>query len=181
MRAWKALLATFFISASSYAGATVITYDVTQLDAATHTWQYDFTVSNDTLSSDLGEFAVFFDVNLYSNLALVASPPGWDSLLVQPDPLLPDDGFLDSLALGAGIAPGGSLGGFSVSFVFAGAGAPGAQAFSIYDANFNSIDAGRTSSPVNGTVPEPATMLLFALALASLLAGMRSRTAKPGT
>ncbi|NNF15749.1 MAG: hypothetical protein HKN70_03325, partial [Gammaproteobacteria bacterium] len=108
------------------ASATMMDFTATSLGG--DTWRYDYSVTNDTLGVDIDEFTIYFDHNFYANLSTVAdAPPGWDSIVIQPDPGLPDDGFYDSLALIAGIAPGETLSGFSVTVDYFGAGLPGAQ------------------------------------------------------
>lgn len=178
MTMWKTLAAASLLLASSYAGATTISYDVNETDASTHTWQYDFTINNDTLNSELVEFSIYFELDQASNLQLIASPGSWDSLLIQPDPLLPDHGFLDSIPVGPGLAPGAALSGFSVAFVFLGNGIPGAQDFDVFDADFNLIESGRTRANGVASVAEPGSVLLLGLAL--LMLGARGKGARTG-
>ena len=157
--------------------ATVIEYEATSLGG--NTWEYVYTVENDSLAVDIENFAVFFDLGLYENLAVGSSTPAdWDPLVLQPDPLLPDDGLYDALALVVGIAPGDSLGGFAVQFDFLGSSAPGDQFFEVFDVNFNVLDSGFTEEAETDTtdpsVPSPGTLLLIALGLLGLRTVRRS-------
>jgi len=150
--------------------ATTVTYDA--MNIAGNTWQYTYNVTNDTLGQDIGEFTIFFDVNLYQNLTSAIAPVDWDPLVIQPDPVLPDDGFYDALALVAGLPSGNSLTGFSVVFDFLGAGTPGDQTFSVIDPiTFATLDSGFTQATA---VPVPAAFWLFGSGLLGLLgAGTR--------
>lgn len=145
--------------------ATLITYAVQNVGG--NTWQYNYQVENNTLNVAIEEFSIYFDVGLYQNLTLATAPSGWDPLLIQPDPLLPDAGFYDALALISGIAPLDSLSGFGVQFDFLGVGTPGPQTFEILDPlTFLVLDSGLTQVAGNGTVAEPLTGWLL---LAGLL------------
>ena len=84
----------------------------------------------------------------------------WDELVVQPDPILTDDGFYDALATGDGIAQGASFAGFTAQFDWLGTGEPGAQLFEIIDPDtFETIYSGQT-------VPEPTALTLLMLGAA---------------
>jgi hypothetical protein len=152
-------------------------YFITSLGGSS--WRYDYKVTNDSLTVDVEEFTIFFDYNHFSNLVVVSSPADWDSLVIQPDQVLPSDGFFDSLALIVGLAPGESVGGFSVSFTFAGVGTPGSQPFDIVDPEtFAVLFSGVTAlavQPPNG-VPEPGSLPLLLLAgLFAVAARLRGR------
>lgn len=154
------------ITLGSTSDATTIAYDLTNV--AGNTWQYDFTVSNDSLPGAIDEFTVFFDRTLFDNLQAGSQPADWDPLVVQPDPSIPADGFFDVLALAGGIDPGSTLGGFQVLVDFLGTSTPGNPDFTIVDPNnyfAPPIDQGVTRSTQAAQVPEPGTLALFAAAL----------------
>jgi hypothetical protein len=167
-----ALLIALVIAGGPAHAASII-YAATPLGGAS--WRYDYLVANDSLAQTIDEITVYFDVGLHENLAVAESPAGWDSLVVQPDAGLPDDGFLDALALDAGIAPGGFLGGFAVTFTWLGTGEPGAQLFEVVDPNeFTVIEAGMTAP-----VPLPGAAALLGTAM--LLAVTRRRPRARGS
>ena len=87
----NAILITALLLASAQASATLIEYDATNIGG--NRWQYDYTVTNDTLAFAIEEFTIFFDEDSYANLAVSASPAGWDSLVAQPDSTLMVPGF----------------------------------------------------------------------------------------
>jgi len=172
------LLAAFVaaVCCCAPAGATVITYEATHLSG--DSWRYDYSLANDSLSAPLDEFTLFFDRDLYANLTDLIGPAGWDGLIAQPDPLLPDDGFIDFLALDGGLAAGDSLGGFSVVFDWLGLDVPGSQPFDILDSlTFTVVDSGLTTlrAAAPTSVPEPATFGLLAFALAGACVARRRR------
>ena len=113
------LTACVFLSS---ARAAVITYDVAPVSG--NSWMYSYEVTNDG-PNPIEEFSIFFDLDLYSNLSVASTAGGWDSIVLQPDLNLPDDGIFDALAdLGSALAPGLSVGGFSVRFDFLGKALP---------------------------------------------------------
>lgn len=132
---------------ASWAHAASVTFTVTPLGGTN--WRYDYVVTNDTLPVPIEEFTIYFAPDRYSNLAAGATP-GWDILVVQPDPLIPDDGFYDGLVDGlvmspVGIVPGSSQMGCSVTFRYFGTGSPGAQPFEVVDPRtFQTVFAGMT-------------------------------------
>lgn len=148
---------------SLQSAAATITYDVTSITG--NTWEYNYTVNNNTLGFNIEEFTVYFDFGVYENLSLITAPATWDPLLVEPDNFFSNDGSYDALALNAGIAPGYSLGIFSVRFDYLGAGTPGSQYFEIVNSStFDVLDSGRTSP-----VPIPAAVWLFGSGLLGLI------------
>jgi len=155
-------------SFAATANATKIDYTLDHLSG--NTYQYNYTFVNDTLGFDLDAFSVYFDVALYENLAVTASPADWDSIVIQPDTGLPADGLFDTLALGLLLAPGDSLGVFSASFDWLGGSVgPGDQFFELYDVNFDLIDSGMTTlAGGSQTVPEPSSILVLFLGLVLL-------------
>lgn len=162
--------------AAQPASATVIEYEATNI--AGSEWRYDYSVTNDGVDP-IDEFTIFFELGLFENLLVAASPAGWDSIVVQPDPLLEDDGFFDALALDGPLAPGGSVLGFSVTFNWLGAGAPGAQPWDVVDPlTIETLQSGRTVPRARPTeVPEPGSLALLGLGLLSLGVTLRRKIA----
>jgi hypothetical protein len=146
---FSALLLTALTAQSS-----PVTYDLTNVGG--DVWRYDYSVENVGLSIEISEITVYFDQTLFSDLALVSVPLGWDGLVVQPDPNLPSDGFFDALALAGGIPSGLQLAGFAASARFNGVGIPGNQRFELYDADFHILAAGQTTP-----IPEPSPLMLM--------------------
>jgi hypothetical protein len=172
-----ALMAALGLAAP--ASATSIGYDLTLV--AGNTWQYDFTIGNDSLGVPIDEFTLFFDLGSFSNLVVTASPAGWDPLVAQPDPGLPQDGFVDWLALLGGVAPGDTLSGFQLQVDFSGPAQPGAPLFTVVDPNtFDTLDRGVTASNA-APIPEPGTVALVLLAMLALAARALARRPAVGS
>ena len=133
-------------------------------------WFADFVVTGDGSPPVIRGFTIYFPDTSFAGLALGSSPASWDTLIVQPDTALHSAGFLDSLALGSGIATGASLGGFEVAFNYLGGGTPPALSFDINDANFQPVFSGVTVA----AVPEPQIAWLMLLGLGAI-AGNRVR------
>ncbi|MBE3024495.1 hypothetical protein IMS62_07385 [Janthinobacterium sp. GW458P] len=166
----KHALLALLLCAMSAAHATSIGYAASSLGGTQ--WRYDYTVSNTSLAVPIEEFTLFFSVGQYARLRNVSTAPGWDVLLVQPDPAIPASGYVDALALAGGIVPGGAATGFSVTFDYLGAGSPGAQPFTILDpVSFIELDSGSTQ-PAAVAVPSTPWLLLAGILA---LAGLRRR------
>jgi PEP-CTERM motif len=156
--------------------ATTVRYDLSLVSGTT--WQYNFSVTNDSLATSIDEFTIFFDQTLFSNLLLVSAPVGWDPLAIQPDPGLPQDGYFDWLALSTGIGQGQSLGSFRVRVNYGGNGAPGSSLFNVIDPKtFQTLDEGFTTATVTA-IPEPSTIALMTSGLLFTLLRGRSRAAR---
>ena len=128
-------------------------------------WAVDFIVTGDGTPAVINDFTIYFPETSFAALSLASSPANWDSLVVQPDTALHSAGFLDSLALGAGIGNGTSVSGFGVKFSYLGSGNPPPLHFDINDANFHAIYSGLTSVTA---VPEPETAWLMLLGLGAI-------------
>lgn len=149
------------------ASAATISYQASHLGGTS--WEYSYTITNDTLGVALEEFTIFFAVGEYQNLAVTASPIDWDSVVIEPNDQLPDDGYFDALAQVAGIPAGASFGGFKVSFDFLGVGTPGSQPFEFVDPDtFAVLESGNTT-----VVPLPAAGWLLGTGVLALVAGRR--------
>ena len=144
------------------APATVITYDVANVSGSS--WRQDDSLTDDTLGSAPVGFSVYFDLGLFENLRSLCAPVAWDGFIAQPDPLLPDNGFIDLWGLHGGFAVDQTLGGFSVKLDWLGAGMRGSQLFDIINAtDLSFIDSGATTRAVvtrpttgGAPVPEPS-------------------------
>ena len=159
--------------------ATVISYDRTDLGGGS--WQYDYTVDNDSLGHSIFELTIYFEVGLYSNLVAHSEPDGWDPLVIQPgsfDGL--NDGFYDALSF-TGIDAGSSAGLFSVRFDWEGSvDNLAGQRFEIIDPedfveprDFSVLDEGITVA--SSVVPVPAAAWLFGSGLIGLIGYARRR------
>jgi hypothetical protein len=149
----------FFLTAvGSSVPKTEIRYQTSDLGSGR--WQYDYEVSNISLTVPIEEFTIWFDFGLYENLAVETPDPlasNWSEIVIQPEPVLQDDGYYDARALGLGIGIGQTVTGFAVSFDWLGADLPGPQFYEIINpVTYQRIDSG-------WTIPEPVTILLFGL------------------
>ncbi|AEG02521.1 hypothetical protein [Methylomonas methanica] len=161
MRLYFIILLSIF---TYHSEAASVTYQVDHI--AGNQWKYNYSIANDVLPGDIGEFTVFFALGSYENLIVGNTPVGWDSLVAAPDSALSADGFYDALALVSGISPNTTLSGFSVIFDYLLLGSPGQQHFEIINPiTFDILYSGNTELASNGTVPEPGDISLFAIGL----------------
>jgi hypothetical protein len=164
---------------SSQALPTTIEYEVLNLTPGQDLWQYNYFVSGTTFAANEG-FTIFFDYHNFSNLQnpQPTASPGWNAIVLQPDPNLPDNGAYDALAL---VSNPSLMTTFQVQFDWLGSGTPGSQPFTINQ--FNSagnlvavLETGNTVPvPVTSTVPEPGAGLLFITGIGALLLLRRAR------
>ena len=136
---------------------TDIYFSVTDLGLGQ--WEYTYDVHNLGLTDGIEEFTIWFDYGLYDNLAVSTpeTPPEWDQIVWQVEPVLGDPGGYDALATNLNIAMGTNLSGFSVTFDWLGIGEPDSQYYEIINSDtFATIEDGYTT-----LVPEPATLLLL--------------------
>jgi len=150
------VFAIFLTAIGSGAPKTEIRYQTSDLGLGR--WQYTYDVTNISLTVPIEEFTIWFDFGLYDNLAIETPDPpasNWSEIVIQPEPVLQDDGAYDAKALGPGIGIGQTVKGFAVSFDWMGdAVMPGSQFYEIIDpVTYQRIDSGYT-------VPEPASAVM---------------------
>ena len=122
-------------------------------------WSADFVVTGDGAPSVISDFTCIFPKLPLQRSRSGASPAGWDSLIVQPDTALHSPGFFDSLALGAGIGTGASVGGFdAVKFSFLGGGSSAPAALRHQRCEFPRRLLGPDDVTAVAAVPEPETV-----------------------
>ncbi len=137
-------------------------------------WEYSYVVSGLTLTANQG-FTIFFDLSLYT---LLQNPPpfvnaDFSLLVAQPDLALNSNGFYDALALRDNPSFADP---FKLRVVWLGTGSttPGAQPYTVYNADFTTQSQGQTTN-----VPEPSALALVCSGIA--LASMRVRRRTPGS
>ena len=162
----------FLLTAGSFGASTQIIYKTSELGAGQ--WQYTYEVNNISLTKTIEEFTIWFDFGLYEDLAIETPDPpasNWSEIVIQPEPVLKDDGAYDAKALGLGIGIDQVVTGFAVSFDWLGDGLmPGSQFYEIIDpTTYETIDSG-------WTVPEPGTFLLFCFSGAALCRKRKQKT-----
>jgi hypothetical protein len=140
---------------------TEIWYQTSELGSGW--WQYTYDVKNISLTETIEEFTIWFEFGLYENLAVETPDPpanSWSEIVLQPEPVLKDDGAYDAKALNLGIGIGETVKGFAVSFDWLGDGVmPGSQFYEIINpVTYQTIDSGWTK-----IIPEPATLFLLGL------------------
>jgi hypothetical protein len=172
------------LAAVAPARATTVAYTLTA-DGSSQ-WLYTFAVTNNTAATAIQELTVYFDDPKVLSIAVGTTQPAeWSSpIAFQPDPALGNTqsayGAFDTISdsLGAGVAVGKSLGGFTALVTVAPGDVPGADLFDVYDSSFdypNPLDSGTTQlAGTTSSVPEPGTLGLLLIG-ASLAWTRRAR------
>jgi hypothetical protein len=155
------------------AGENTDIYYSATYDSELDQWEYTYDVHNLGLVDGIDEFTIWFDYGLYDELAVSTpqTPPEWDQIVWQVEPVLEDPGGYDAFATNLNIAMGSNLSGFSVTFDWLGVGDPGSQLYHIIDPDnyLVPIETGYTIP-----IPEPATLCLLSLGSLTLLRKRRA-------
>lgn len=169
----RSIAAAIVAIGASAVQAGVIHYTATHQSG--DRWRYDYAMTTLPGESAPAELTVWFPRALHADLEMLDAPAGWDGLVVQPDPLLPADGYADLLDTGSGADDGSTTMRWSVGFTWLGTGTPGAQPFDVVDpVSFRVLSSGFTAAldgPGDGSVPVPSTLLLVGGLLWALRAG----------
>jgi hypothetical protein len=188
----RAAAAIFFAACLVQAvGAATVSYTLDDLGYGS--WQYNYTITNDDMATPIANIDIFFDYNLYDNLAVTAFGDwtdfgddtgmwgdDWFLMWSSPNSIFNMDGILALIGFGSGIDIGDYLTGFSVSFDWLGGVGTmpaGNQMVVFWDANFSYLGDGYTSPDVPA-VPEPQTFLLLGTGLLGFAAYCRRKQAQ---
>lgn len=117
-------------------------------------WIYTYRLAGADFQAGEG-FAVLFHPDEFGDLVGFSGSPDWDAVAIAPDPLLPDFGLFDALALVD--APDTSVL-FRVPVQYTGEGTPAEQPWIRYGTDFEVLESG-TTVPLG--VPEPGVALLM--------------------
>lgn len=132
-------------------------------------WRLDLVVRNETLPFAVREFTIFVPHEAAGSISLVNAPEDWDWIVIQPDPFLPDDGFVDGLALGTGLAIGDAPLSLSLELSWLGGAVPAGLIFDVVDpTSFETLARGEVV-----VVPEASSAILLALGFTALAARRR--------
>jgi hypothetical protein len=138
-------------------------------------YRYTYTVTNDgSLGAGvaLELFDILFPPDRYDESSLtIVTPPAlqtaWSELILASAPGVP--AAYDVAALSGGLPDGARVTGFAVAFQWLGTGSPGAQAFEVFDAQFNLLESGTTLPAPPTAIPEPGALALVGTGLVRLL------------
>lgn len=165
--------------------------DLADVNAGDDLWRYDYQVAN-TTGIAIDTFNIYFDIDDYDfNLVSTvfgdevdpidySAPVGWDGLMLPDDPFFGEDGifvinqaFFDPITE---ILVADAIAGFSVTFIWRGAGTPGEQFFDFFSSDDPfGLPAGDAFTqllditPPPLPVPEPAGAILLGLGMLALL------------
>lgn len=139
-------------------------------------WQLSLTVRNEGRQPEVTGFTLYFAEDQYANLRLMAAPPTWDAIVIQPDRALSSPGFLDAFvrAPQGALTPGQSQAGFILQYTQLGTGTPQPMRFEFVDSNFR-VQAFGQSAAEAPPVPEAGTAALMMLGMAVLAIASRRR------
>ena len=156
---------------SGLCSATLITADISN-GAQPSYYEFQYNITNDTTDAIDG-ITLYFDYGLFQNISLVNIPANWDFFADDPFSLggFEESGIVDGFAISAPLAMGQELTSLVVSFEWLGSTdiASYAQSYEIYDAaTFNYVGEGSVALSVS-QVPEPSTIVIFALAIILLM------------
>ena len=161
----RAISLTMFAAglAAQLSGAA-IQFEVSNLGGGTFQYTYSVTSFLPCTPSCAGDtLDLSFDGSVYNLLSNPVAQPSsdWSTTLFQPNTL---PGLAGDFLVTALVDHPSLAGPLSVDFTLQQGGSPGSQPFTIFDANFNAVGSGETTSGVT-TSPEPANLLLVAGAL----------------
>jgi hypothetical protein len=160
-----ALVAFLAATASS---ATEVDYSLQSLGGTQY--RYTYSIKNDgSAGGSLDLVDILFDPSLFQEGSLTISSDSalatnWSQQFLASAPGVP--AAFDIAALNGGIAVGGSVSGFAVTFFWLGTGNPGSQRFEVYNGQtFDLLETGNTVA----VVPLPAAFGLLAFGVGGLL------------
>lgn len=126
-------------------------------------WRYDYVLTATLNDPSFSEVTIYFDASPTMQIESFSIQSGWDTLIVQPDALIPAPGFVDAVMGFGAVSPAltpllmSAMIRSTPSFV------PGAQTFELSQSNpFNVVISG-TTVPV--PEPGPAALLVAGLGL----------------